>query len=303
MIIQTSSVCAKPANLYAIGNTFVSDLCGGGAYDLPLISSKDLYFNTGGSYLFFNPCGQVRNSTCGDPSNPIYISLCEAYNLVGGNSYRIAVYDPVRSPVSYTLIPNGLTQYSASGDSTGNYPRALNVTYVCNAAATTPYITSYSSVSIPQPTAPAAGSYQTLYQLVVQTSVVCGAAFQKQPCGANGFDLSSLVGTTLGGNYNGAYYTVAPCSSVIASATNGCTGQACQSGYPLSYYDPAGAKWTTADYGLIQQTQDGVFCGTAFARATTIRFICNPSATTPYLSNAGEGPVCQPTLSPLHTLT
>ena len=160
-----------------------------------------------------------------------------------------------------------------------------------------PIITSYTSQDIPQPASPAAGSFQTVYQLVVQTSVVCGAPFQKPQCGAFGINLSGLVGTTLG-PVNGYY--VAPCSSVHASATYGCTGQVCQYGYPQSYYSPAATTWTQSDTGLVQFSQDGVYCGTSFARATTINYICTPSATTPYLGNAVEDPECHFTL-PVYT--
>jgi len=192
----------------------------------------------------------------------------------------------------YTVIPNGLIQFSAAGDFDGNFPRALNTTYICNAAATTPYISSYSSAQVDHPV----GGQQRIYQLVVQTSVVCGAPFQPQPCGYGPINLSGLVGTTVSGSYNGATYYAAPCSTVHASQTGGCTGQVCQSGYPQSYYDPLNTVWTLSDTGLVQFNQDGVFCGTSFARATSIRYVCNAGATTPYMSYAVEDPVCHFTI-------
>ena len=211
------------------------------------------------------------------------------------NEYKIAQYDPIRAPVMYTVIPNGLIQYSAAGDYNGNYPRALNTTYVCNSAATTPVITSYSLTQPPGPAATNDGPI-TIYQLTVQTNVVCGAPYQPQQCGFGSINLSPLVGTTVSGNYNGATYFTAPCSTVHAASTGGCTGQVCQSGYPLSYYDPLNTQWTLSDTGLIQFNQDGVFCGTSFARATTIRYVCNAAATTPSLTYAVEDPVCHYTI-------
>ena len=307
VIVQTSAVCVQPAGYNAVGSTYVSDLCGGGAYDLALLSANDITYAEGSpayAYVFFNPCGSVKNASCGNIGGPLDVSLCEAYTPLNyqnpSNEYKIAQYDPVRAPVFYTIIANGLVQYSAAGDFTGDYPRALNTTYICNPAATTPVITSYTSASVQQPSSPASGSYQQVYQLVVQTSVVCGAPYQPQQCGANGINLSPLAGITLTGTFNGASWQVAPCGTVHASATNGCTGQVCQGGYPMSYYDPTNTQWTLADNGLVQFNQDGVYCGSSFARATNIRYLCDASATTPYLSNAVEDPVCHYTLT-IHT--
>lgn len=53
-------------------------------------------------------------------------------------------YDPARSPVTYTLLSNGLVQFYQTGAYTGGNPRALNVTWTCSQTATTPTITSYS---------------------------------------------------------------------------------------------------------------------------------------------------------------
>ena len=91
-------------------------------------------------------------------------------------------------------------------------------------------------------------------------------------------------------------FSAAPCSTVHASQTSGCTGQVCQTGYPLSYYDPLNTQWTLSDTGLVQFNQDGVYCGTSFARATTIRYVCNAAAITPSMSNAVEDPECHYTI-------
>ena len=206
------------------------------------------------------------------------------------NEYKIAQYDPIRAPVMYTVIPNGLVQYSTAGDFDGNFPRALNTTYICNASALTPFIVSYNSAQVPHPV----GGLQRIYQLLIQTSVVCGAPYQPVTgCAFGPVNLNPLVGTTVVGSYNGATYQAAPCSAVHASQTSGCTGQVCQTGYPLSYYDPLNTQWTQSDTGLVQFNQDGVFCGTSFARATTIRYVCNAGATTPSMSYAVEDPVCE----------
>lgn len=186
-----------------------------GAYNLALITDNDItFFNTAGpSYVFFSPCGSVKNASCGGIGNALDVSLCEAYTPLNytnpSNEYKIAQYDPIRSPVLYTVTSNGLIQYSAAGDYAGNYPRALNTTYICNAAATTPIIVSYSAVQVPHP----AGGSQLVYQMIVQTSVVCGAPYQPQQCGYGNINLGGLVGTTVSGKYNGYTYFAAPVSN------------------------------------------------------------------------------------------
>ena len=209
--VQTNAVCTQPLGYNAIGNTYVSDLCGGGAYDLALITDNDIAYpevNSNGLYafVFFSPCGMVKNASCGSISGPLDVSLCEAYTPLNytnpNNEYKIAQYDPIRSSVMYTVIPNGLVQYSTAGDFDGNFPRALNTTYLCDPTATTPYIQSYTSAQAPHPV----GGLQRTYQLVVVTSVVCGAPYQAQTCSYGPINLSGLVGQTVSGYYSGATY-------------------------------------------------------------------------------------------------
>ena len=211
------------------------------------------------------------------------------------NSYQIAVYDPARSPVTYTQISNGLTQYYMDGAYNGGYPRAVNITYTCSAAATTPYITSYDNQQVITPGI--SGNFVTLYQVAVTTAAVCGAPFQSRTCGTSVYNLTSLVGNVISYvDAAGVQYWVAPCGQVDVVEAAGCTGQVCQNGYILSYYTPSVTTWIPADNGVLAVTADGQSCGSYGPRVTTIRYTCNATATTPIISSVGEAPACKYTI-------
>ena len=106
-------------------------------------------------------------------------------------------------------------------------------------------------------------------------------------------NLNSIAGVQM--SYQSQYY-VSPCANVLASNTGGCSAQACQGGTPLSEYDPAVAVWTLTDTGVMQQIQNGQGCGGNGPRQSTLRFICNATATTPFILTEYEGPTCHYTL-------
>ena len=303
--VQTSAVCpASTAFKTGLNTPYVSDLCGGGAYDLTQLGYNDIVYpevSNGAvyAYVFFNPCGYVKNTSCGELS---ITSICEAYTPLNytnpQNSYQIAVYDPARSPVTYTLISNGLVQSYVDGAYNGGNPRSVNITYQCNAAATTPIIMSYGNQQV---YLPANQDFVTAYNMVVQTSAVCGTAFTfvAQTCGTTTYNLNSLAGQTLSyvDTASGYTYWVNPCGLVDAVDASGCTGQVCQSGgYTLSTYAPSLTQWYPADNGVVAWTQDGVICNNLGYRTTQIRYICNASATTPVIISAGEEPECRYTI-------
>ena len=136
--IQTSSVCNVPIS-QAVGSTFISDTCGGGAYNLSSISASDIssLVDSNSATLSIDPCGVVRTPSCSGLSNP---SVCYVY-VNGGGSYLLAEYDPVHAPITYTILPNGLQQTWRDGAYCGNNDntlRVVNVNYLCSSTATTP---------------------------------------------------------------------------------------------------------------------------------------------------------------------
>ena len=301
LTVQTAAVCPVQTTFkVGYGQPWVSDQCGGGAYDLTQLGFTDIVFPEGSptyAYVFFNPCSFVTNTSCGELSST---SVCEAYTPLNyanpQNSYQIGVYDPARAPVTYTLIPNGLTQYYQSGAYNGGFPRAVNATFTCNTAATTPYITSYNSASLYVPGS--TSQYTQLYQIAVQTSAVCGPAFQiSRSCGTATYNLSSLIGQQLS-IYDGTQYTyyLSPCGQVDVEDAGGCVGQVCQNQYTLSQYSPSLTTYVPADNGVLAITADGQFCSNIGPRQTTIRYICNSGASTPFISQWSEEPACRYTL-------
>lgn len=224
-------------------------------------------------------------------------SICEAYTPLGTNSYQIAIYDPARSPVTYTLVNGGLLQLYTDGAYNNGNPRSVNISYQCNTAATTPVITSYGNQQVYYPPN---NNYVTLYGMSIQTAAVCGTPFTyTRTCGTATYNLNSLVDQTL--TYTdastGYQYWVAPCGQVDDEAALGCTGQVCQSGgYSLSTYAPSLTQWIPADNGVVAFTQDGVLCGGLGFRTTQVRYICDSTATTPKIISAGEEPQCRYTI-------
>ena len=148
-------------------------------------------------------------------------------------------------------------QTFVDGDYCNGVVRQMNISYICNTAATVPTIGPLRTINCH-------------YAITVQTSAVCNTPFVL-PCGGAGVDLtSSLGGTTLSATVGSYYWSVAPCGNVSNPLYPGCTGQACQSSSTISNYDAAAAQYYLADNGLIQQTQNGAVCNGCICRENYI---------------------------------
>ena len=158
----------------------------------------------------------------------------------------------------------------------------MNITYLCSTTPTAVSLPSWNVASIPT-----ANGLAGVYSFTINTPAVCTTPFQPTPCGALGVDLSSIAGVQMTITNNWQWW-VSPCSSVIASAAGGCTAQACQGSTELGDYIPSVATWTLTDNGIMQQIQDGLGSGCNGQRQTTLRFICNSTATTPYILQVNE---------------
>ena len=128
MIIQTSLVCTPPAALKSVGSTYVSDLCGGGAYPLSELLPNDISFSPDGNQtqVYINPCFTVQSTNCANAPNPT--SVCQAYYPLSSSStnvFQIGVYDPSRTAVQYTLLSNGLVQSAQHNNSGRHQQNAL----------------------------------------------------------------------------------------------------------------------------------------------------------------------------------
>ena len=113
IVIQTSLVCTPPSSLKSVGSSYVSDLCGGGAWPLAQLLPTDISFSPDNNvtFVYVNPCFTVQTPYCSQAPNPT--TVCQAYLPLSSSStnvFQLGAYDPSRTAVQYTLLSNGLTQ-------------------------------------------------------------------------------------------------------------------------------------------------------------------------------------------------
>jgi len=147
----------------------------------------------------------------------------------------------------------------------------------------------------------------SLLPLVLLLSLVCTSSAQTYTsCFAQGYDLTLLTGSDLFHSSGEYGWAIRPCG--VVTTPGYCTdfpGQFCQGTTTISAVNisanvvspvQSGARWaqvqTNGQYGVAQLVQDGRSCG-AFNRGGSIQYLCNPSATTPYISSITETTTCQ----------
>ena len=294
--IVTAAACGGSGVTKTVGQIYASDQCGGGAFNLNQVSpGQDIQYydpSGNGGYVFINPCGPVQSLACGTAggfNNAGAASICYAYSPLNftnpNNDYNLAQYVPGSAPVRYTLLSNpaGVQQTYIDGAYCGSVVRVVSVNYVCNASATTPFVSLYTVSGV------------CVYNITVQTSAVCVTAYATTytTCTGAGYDLSkSLAGVQL--SINAGYtYTINVCGSIggTANGIGSCNGQVCQSGTNLSLFIPSQVQWYPSDTGVVQISQNGQSCNGA-NRWTILRFVCSPLTTVPFISDAGEEPSC-----------
>jgi len=134
---------------------------------------------------------------------------------------------------------------------------------------------------------------------------------EAQVCSGAGYDMSSVSVdlTTYSGGY---YWFVHPCGALTndAACTNANPGVSiCQqtsnnvsnptnTGYVAGYWSAANATWAALpnNQGVQYSIEDGAACGN-FDRETTVQFICNETATTPWLKSVTELDICYYTIN------
>ena len=107
LIVQTAAVCPATTAFKTTPNTpWISDLCGGGAYDLTQLGYNDIVYpeaNSGGiyAYVFFNPVSQSASSLCAAQPACVHhsstLSLLSLYCL----SVRLRAQHFVRRAVNH----------------------------------------------------------------------------------------------------------------------------------------------------------------------------------------------------------
>ncbi len=289
--LSYGAACARyiPA---AINTTTTAPLpagfgCGGAGYDLTSISGSDLQYTTSANVVVeLNVCRPLATGACSGPNKNI--TFC--YNGVAA-----AWSQPGVEVVAWSALAGGIQSTTQNGAAcsvaSGTTIITATVQYMCNATATTPYI---SNVVV--------GS--CAYTAVVQTSLVCasplavttpGLPYVSNVCGGGAYNLSTLDSTdfqfTVVGADAGTYW-YRPCSNVSTSTCSGSTSPTsfCQYGqYSLGYgATPGATTYTVLSNGLLIQIQDGTVCNGYFPRASNTYLVCNASATTPYFQSFTE---------------
>ena len=283
--ISTASTTALSDNSIVTDACQYVSCCVVGAYNLNAVSpGQDItyYDPQGPGYVFISPCGTVMNASCGSAAAA---SVCYAYTPLNytnpNNDYNLANYLPGSAPIRYTLLTDGVQQTHIDGWYCGSFVRVVSINYVCDASATTAVVTSYSTNNC-------------VYNITINTAAVCTAAYTTvySTCAGAGYDLSkSVAGVQMSYTVSGGpTYVINTCGEASGPVTLGCTGQVCQTGFNLSYFDDT-VQWYAADNGVLQISQTGQLCGNA-DRWVVLRFVCSILATTPYISDAGEEPSC-----------
>lgn len=283
--IQTAAVC-NVAVSHSVGSSYYSDLCGGGAYDLNLLGGDIQFQDSNSNTYYFSACNVVVNSAC---NSIVPDSFCQVTS--SGTVNQLAIYDPARFPILYTINSNGITQSYANGMYSSGNPVGITVNYVCSQSATTPSVDTSTFTS-------SSSTGQLIYTFTVNTNVVCNTPFQTPSCSYGSYDFSSFYGLQLQYQTGGYTYYVSPCGNVDSPDNSGCSGMVCQGGTEVTRYDPTMATWTQADNGVILQIQNGYGC--SGPRQSTLWFICDLSAATPTIESIVEDPQCFYTIQ-IHT--
>ena len=311
-VIMTDLVCGATSDeLQAVGSATISTQCGGGIYDLSALTNQEFNTTNFGStgwvnYLYIRMCGNVQNTNLCVLNSTSPATVCQVDPSLWGTGTTLAQYEPYQYPSVWTYNGNGVSQIIQDGIRCGSdveEERLTNITLVCNSAATTAYVSSWNE------------SPTCHYNFVVQTNAVCGAAYSPalalpttaQNCTYGPYNLNSITGTDLIWYGNNYWWAIRPCGTV--QTTGFCAGQFCQgattvslwNGTAVANYAATGTDntpiWASVTYrnqsGVAQIIQDGISCGgNVGSRQGAIYFICNATATTPFISTVFEGIIC-----------
>ena len=305
---NSSAPVPRPAN-------GVLTACEFQGYNLTALTGYDLYYTDGnGTQWAARPCGVVSNvSYCSD--TPSGGELCESSTTISMYDVSSALDSPGRAAIWAQLELDGqygVAQFLQDGTYCADIDadREGTIVYVCNAIAATPFISSVVELS------------SCHYQAVIQTALLCpqlpvtgvstavGTNIVSDACGGTVYDLSGLRGQNIDSGVfydtvvNNSYtYVLRVCDT---SASTNCLGNVsvCQNyapglpGYTLGAWEPATSPvvWQYLGPGAVSMIlQDGEGCGSAGAysnRLTNVTFLCDPTAASPTITNALEGPTC-----------
>ena len=304
IVIATNAVCGAPF----LGLT----PCVQQGFNLTALTGADLLY-TGPSWdgslhkWAIRPCGYITTpgfcgaqggEFCQDATTISSMSLVDPSGVQAGNGAIWAqLSSGGQSGIAQILQDGTLCANATVSPTNSQFDNQGTIQYLCNASATTAFISSIVE------------SPPCRFTAVVQTSVVCataalgvssavGTAVLSGQCGGGFYALQGLNSADLQFSSGGWQYAVRVCGSVTSTTQCGPGVSICQfNSVPLqqalaTFTPPSPAVvWVYNGNGMSQIIQDGAGCLDQ-SRLTNLTFVCNVSATTPVFLNEFESPTC-----------
>ena len=288
--------------------------CGGAGFDVSQ-SNTDLFYISFGAYTYYaHPCGAIQGANpCGGQT-----SMCQVLNSpnpgTDSEGYYIASRwnSTLATQAQWVAMPNGVQMTIATGDSCGS--TALNryavYNFICDTSATYPQLNYvYEIEECHYEAYISTVQACTQYAQLLGSNATVGATFFSDTCGGGVYPLSKLSGVEMYQNATAAVpfsYYVRVCSQVAnpscagAQPTSFCQYQGQPPAVTLPYsaanWSPNNPfnQWYVTPNGIQLTVQDGTLCPVTDNgyRTGIWNFICNASATTPYLTSVQEIETC-----------
>ena len=277
---SSSAVSSSAGSSYASSSSSVA-LVPASSVCLSSETWSDLTLSVAGLNYWFNPCQAVTTSVCNHPGA---VQFCQQYTPPLSFSWTPAYYYTNNPTTTWYLNPQGqLTSQVSNGDGctqlSPNQPRSVQVTYLCDANANAPRLTSVlDAVTGLAPT-----NSTCAFLLQVTTRAGCTAASSICPALPSPSADSSWTAS------NGMVYWYNPCRAVTSSVCNhpGAV-QFCQQYSPPSsnswtpaYYQTnnAGMQWYLNTQGaLVSYEANGDNCGSSSTpRSVVVTYVCDLS--------------------------
>jgi len=291
-VVATSQACtptgATKSNV--VGSSFFTTECGGGYYNFNQLRDNDLHYDAEGFDYWLRMCAYVTEPKCG-AAQPT--SFCQVRDS-DPTSYDLSDWN-FTTPLLYTITPTGVDVVLQSGDMCGSSPRRATYSLQCNPTANRrPWISHVEE-------------YQTChYKAIIQTTAVCTGTNDpvRGYCGGAGYDLSGLQGADMRIVSGGYEWVLHPCGIISPWYSNNCQDQQsmlCQSTLDHNNHWSIAtwnrnvsrqATWIAIENGVeLYVPNSGAACG-GVIRDSTINFICNRTALTPWFASITEPSMC-----------
>ena len=306
--------------------------CGGAGFDVSM-SNTDLFYQQFGGYTYYlHPCGVFQGK---QPCQGTNVSFCQASSDVLGNSWVVSYYNQSASQ-QWVQMPTGVQLTVTDGDSCGGAAQFRYAVYnfICDTSVTgQPQLNYVYEIEECHYEAYINTIQACTFYSGLKTSLALpGSTFFSGTCGGGVFPLGGVAATantpaiaSVSSTelfWNGSAqamptvfsYVVRPCGNVVNPACAAVNPSSfCQyQGQPPMITLPYSAatwsqttaynQWVVTNNGITLTIQDGSLCPVINnpPRVGIFQFVCNASATTPWLQNVQEIETCHYTAT-IHT--